>query len=151
MVRNLSLLGHDFELLVDAALAEWNGSADPEALALGGRNLVAHPLADHLTLELGKGEQQAHALGGVERLGDRHERNSILIEQFDQLGEVGERAGEAIDLINHHDGDLAGLRGTSAKDQDTAMTAQNLKHVTFVFERTCAAPVGACSPRSLTP
>ena len=34
-----------------------HGSANPEALALGGRDLVAHPLADHLALELGKGEQ----------------------------------------------------------------------------------------------
>ena len=32
----------------------------------------------------------------------------LLIEQLDQLGEVGERAGEAVDLIDHHDGDLAG-------------------------------------------
>src|ERR1700730_4071144 len=30
-----------------------------------------------------------------------------LIEQLDQLGEGGERAGEAVDLIDHHDGDLA--------------------------------------------
>src|SRR3984893_13806641 len=54
---HLRLLGHHFELLIDAAIAERNGSADPEALALGGRDLVAHPLADHLALELGKGEQ----------------------------------------------------------------------------------------------
>src|SRR6202045_3756529 len=39
---HLRLLGHDFELLVDAAIAERNRSADPEALALGGRDLVAH-------------------------------------------------------------------------------------------------------------
>jgi hypothetical protein len=51
------LRSHDFELLIDAAIAEGNGSADPQALALGGRNLVAHPLADDLALELGKGEQ----------------------------------------------------------------------------------------------
>jgi hypothetical protein len=78
-------------LLVDAAIGERNGSADPEVLALGGRDLVAHPLADHLALELGKGEQHvegepAHAGRGVERLGDRHERDPMLIEQLDQLG-----------------------------------------------------------------
>src|SRR5262245_7261535 len=39
----LCLFGHDFELLIDAAVAERNGSADPEALALRGRDLVAHP------------------------------------------------------------------------------------------------------------
>jgi hypothetical protein len=32
----------------------------------------------------------------------------MLIEQLDQLGEVGKRAGEAVDLVDHHDGDLAG-------------------------------------------
>ena len=32
----------------------------------------------------------------------------MLIEQLDQLGEVGERAGEAIDLVDHHGVDLAG-------------------------------------------
>src|ERR1700720_4205222 len=53
----LCLLGHDFEFLVEAAIAERNGSADPEALAFRGRDLVAYPLADHLALELGKGEQ----------------------------------------------------------------------------------------------
>ena len=54
------------------------------ALAFGGRDLVAHPLADHLALELGKGEhhverEPAHAGNGVERLGDRHERYPMLI------------------------------------------------------------------------
>src|SRR3984893_18644164 len=69
--HHLRLLGHDLELLVDAAIAERHGSADPEALALGGRDLVAHPLADHLALELGNGEQHvegepAHAERSVE-------------------------------------------------------------------------------------
>ena len=112
MVRPSCLLGHDFEFLVEAAIAERNGSGS-EALAFRRRDLVAYPLADHLALELGKGEQHiegepAHAGSRVERLGDRHERNPVLIEQFDQLGEIGERAGKAINLIDHHDGDLAG-------------------------------------------
>jgi hypothetical protein len=32
-----------------------------------------------------------------------------MVKQLDQLGEIGKRAGEAVDLIDHHDGDLAGL------------------------------------------
>ena len=32
----------------------------------------------------------------------------VLIEQFDELGEIGERAGEAIDLVDYHGVDLAG-------------------------------------------
>src|SRR6202795_626730 len=98
--HRLRLLGHHFKLLIDAAIAERNGSADPEALALGGRDLVAHPLADHLALELGKGEQHverepAHAGGGVERLGDRHERDQLFIEQLDNLVNAGQTAVEA--------------------------------------------------------
>ena len=30
------------------------------------------------------------------------------IEQFDQLGEIGQRAGEAVDLVHHYDIDFAG-------------------------------------------
>jgi hypothetical protein len=67
----LRLLGHHDELLVDAPIAERNRPPDPNALALGGRDLVAHPLADHLALELGEREQHiegepAHAARGVE-------------------------------------------------------------------------------------
>ncbi len=32
----------------------------------------------------------------------------MLVEQFDQLGEVGQRAGQAVDLVDHDDVDLAG-------------------------------------------
>jgi DNA-binding XRE family transcriptional regulator len=31
-----------------------------------------------------------------------------LVEQLDQLGEVGKGAGEAVDFMDDHDGDLAG-------------------------------------------
>jgi hypothetical protein len=51
--------------------------------------------------------EPAHAGGGVEGLGDRHEGHAVLVEQLDQLGEVGERAGETVDLIDDHDADLA--------------------------------------------
>jgi hypothetical protein len=52
--------------------------------------------------------EPAHAGGGVEGLGDRHEGHAVLVEQLDQLGEVGERAGETVDLIDDHDADIAG-------------------------------------------
>src|SRR5215211_3403463 len=65
------LLGHEDDLLVDAAIAERKRPTDPNALALGGGDLVTHPLADHLALELGEREQHierepAHAARGVE-------------------------------------------------------------------------------------
>ena len=48
-------LGRDHhDLLVDRRIAERDRTPDPNALALGGRDLVAHPLPDQLPLELGK-------------------------------------------------------------------------------------------------
>src|SRR5690242_21613489 len=46
----LCLLGHDFELLIDAAIAEGNGSADPEALALGGDRKSTRLNSSHMSI-----------------------------------------------------------------------------------------------------
>jgi hypothetical protein len=40
--------------VADAPVAEWHGSADPEALSFGGGDLVPHAFPDHLPLELGE-------------------------------------------------------------------------------------------------
>src|SRR5271166_6138605 len=40
----ICLLRHDLQLLVDAAIAKRRRTADPDALALGGGDLVAHAL-----------------------------------------------------------------------------------------------------------
>jgi hypothetical protein len=45
--------------------------------------------------------QSSHAGRGVERLGDRDERHSMGVEELDQLGEVGERAGQPVDLVDN--------------------------------------------------
>ena len=55
--------------------------------------------------------QPTHAGGGVEALGHRDERDAISVEQLDQLGEVGERAGEPVDLVDHHHIDAPGADG----------------------------------------
>ena len=73
-----SLVLVDDELAVFDVVAERRHAAHPHALLLGGGDLVADPLADHLPLELGKGQQDiqgqpSHAGGGVELLGDRDE------------------------------------------------------------------------------
>ena len=57
-------------------------------------------------LELGKGQQHvegqtAHGGRGIELLGHRHEGDAVGVEQLDQLGEVRERAGQAVDLVDH--------------------------------------------------
>ena len=44
--------------------------------------------------------QSSHAGRCVERLGDRDERHLMGVEQLDQLGEVGERAGQPVDLVD---------------------------------------------------
>jgi hypothetical protein len=39
-------------------------------------------------------------------LGDRHERHALGIEDLDDLGEIGERARQPVDLVDDHDIDL---------------------------------------------
>jgi hypothetical protein len=48
------------------------------------------------------------AAGGIERLGHGHEGHGVLVEQFHQLGEIRQRPGQPVDLVDHHDVDLAG-------------------------------------------
>src|SRR5260370_34036030 len=76
--HGLGLLGYDHELLADAGIAERDRPPDPDAFALGGGDLVAPPLPDHLPLELGEGEQPVerdppHAGGGIAGLSHRAE------------------------------------------------------------------------------
>src|SRR5439155_2685087 len=50
--HRLGLGRHHHDLLIHCRIAERERAADPNALALGGRDLVAHPLPDQLPLEL---------------------------------------------------------------------------------------------------
>src|SRR4029077_16053761 len=97
----------DYQPAIADVVAQGRDSAHPHSLALGGGNLVPDPLARYLALELRERQQDvegkaSHRGGGVELLGDGYERDTIRIEQFDHLGEVGQRAGEAIDLVDDH-------------------------------------------------
>src|SRR5215208_6759070 len=103
---------HHHDLLIHRRVAERDWPPDPDALAFGRRDLVAHPLPDQLPLELGKGQQDVqreppHAGTGVERLGHRHERDRVRLEQLDQLGEIRKRARQPVDLVHHHEVDPA--------------------------------------------
>ena len=76
-----------------------------------GSDFVADPLADDLSLELGKRKQDvqsqpAHRVGRIELLGYRDEVNTIFIEGFHDPGEVHKRAAESIDFVDHHAIDL---------------------------------------------
>ena len=45
--------------------------------------------------------QPPHRRGGVERLRDRDKGDLVAVEHLDQLGEVGQRAAEPVDLVDH--------------------------------------------------
>ena len=108
------LLLIDHQLTVAHVVAERRHAAHPHALLLGCGDLVAHALPDDLALELSKGQQDvqrqpSHAGGGVELLGDGDERHAAAVEDIDELGEVGQRARQAIDLVDHDHVDPARL------------------------------------------
>src|SRR5262249_28523513 len=74
----LGLLVDDGELAILEFVSQRHHSADPQALALGSRHLVANALGGDLSLELRKREQHvqsesAHRGGRVELLGHRDE------------------------------------------------------------------------------
>lgn len=71
-------------------------------------DLVADPLAGDLAFELGKRQQHIerqppHGRGGVERLGDTDKADFASVELLDDPGDVGEAAGQAVDLVDDHD------------------------------------------------
>src|ERR1700733_3438847 len=95
----------DMQRAVLDPVAQREHAAHPHPLLLRSGDLVPDPLARDLPLELGEGQQHierqpSHARRGVERLGHRDEGDAMGIERLDQLGEVGERAGQPIDLID---------------------------------------------------
>src|SRR6266567_8555321 len=105
------LLNHD-DLAVLGGVSQWCDTADPETLALGGGDLVANALRGDFPLELGKRQQDIegqppHRVCRIELLGDRYERHPVAVEQLHELGEVRQRAGQAVDLVNDNDIDLA--------------------------------------------
>src|SRR5262245_10710458 len=56
-LNRLGLGRDDHDLLLHCRIAERDRAADPKALALGGRDLVAHTLPDQLPFKLGKRQQ----------------------------------------------------------------------------------------------
>ena len=110
--RRLALDHHQPAVL--DLVAQRRPAAHPHALLARGRELVPDALADHLALELGEDEQDverqpAHRGRGVELLGDADEGHVVPLEHVDQLGEVGQRAAQAVDLVDHDHVDHPGL------------------------------------------
>jgi hypothetical protein len=95
----------DSHLAIFHGVAKREAASDPDALLLGGCNLVPDALRSNFPFELSKGQenvegQASHGRRGIELLGDRDKRDAMSIEQLDQFGEVGERTGQAVDLVN---------------------------------------------------
>src|ERR1700720_4044832 len=96
----------DDELAVLRLIAKRRHPAHPHPLLLRGGDLVADALADDLALELREGQQNIegqapHRGRRVELLRDRYEGRSLRIEDLDNLGKIGERAGQPVDLVDH--------------------------------------------------
>src|SRR5579875_464698 len=109
--RGLGLV--DDELAILDVVAQRNDAPHPQPFPLRCRDLVADALARDLPLELGEGQkhverQPAHRGRGVELLCHRDGRHALGIKELDDLGEVGEGASEAVDLVDGHDIDFAG-------------------------------------------
>ena len=70
--------------------------------------------SDHFALELGEGRKHvkrepSHRGSGVEGLCHRDGGGPLRAQSFDATGEVGKRAGEAVDLVDDDHADAPGL------------------------------------------
>ena len=106
-------VGHRGEGARLGAVADRDHAAHPQAPRLGGGDLVADALGGELALELAEGQehvqgQLAHRAAGVEGLGDADEGHLRGLEDRDDAGEVGERPGQPVDLVDQDRVDPAG-------------------------------------------
>src|SRR5689334_10101105 len=87
----------DSEAASVGTISNWRRTTHPHAARLGLCDLVADALGGDLALKLREGQQHVqgeptHAVGSAERLRDGDKAGTRLVEGFDQLGEVQERA-----------------------------------------------------------
>jgi hypothetical protein len=73
----------------------------------------SNALGGHFALERGKGQQHIegkspHGTGAVELLGERDQGDAARLERLHDFGEIGQRAGQPVDLVHHHSIELAG-------------------------------------------
>ena len=100
----------DDELVVLFWYIALRHAAHPRALAFRGGGLVADALADDLALELRKGQREPSRVKRptsfvvFEPRGDRNKGGAL--SHFDDLGKIGERAGQPVDFVD--DGGFSG-------------------------------------------
>ena len=95
-------------------VSQHGNAARPFSLAALGGDLVADAFADDLALELGERQQNvqrqsAHRVGRIELLRDRDERHAVVVERLHDPREVEKRTAQAIDLVDDHAVDFAGV------------------------------------------
>jgi len=83
----------DGEGPVLSVVADGYPASHPHSLLFGRGDLVADPLTRDFALELRKGQkdiqgQAAHRRRGIELLGDRDERDTCGVKNFDDFGEI---------------------------------------------------------------
>ena len=110
--RRLGFVDHQLPFAAEIT-ERWN-TAHPDPLLLGGGDLVPNPLGGDLPFKLRERQQDiqhqpAHGGCRVERLGYGDEGAFRLIQPFDQLGEVHQGAGQAVNLVDNHHVDPAGI------------------------------------------
>ncbi len=110
----LGLARIDDQLAVGHVIAEGRIAAHPDALLLGGRELVADTLAGDLTLELGERQQhvQGEAPMEVVVLNDCVTETKVTplrSKHLHQPGKVHQRAAEPVDLVDYDHVDFPGF------------------------------------------
>src|SRR5262249_5433935 len=98
----------DDELAVSRPITERWDATHPHPFSFRGGDLVADAFADDLALELREGQQNIqgqtpHRGRRIELLRDRNEGRAPGIEDLDNLGKIGERTGQPVDLVDDHD------------------------------------------------
>ena len=106
LANEFRVLLNDVKRAVFDPITEWNCATHPDASLFRGSDFVPDTLARNLALELRERKQHvegepSHAGGGVQSLGHRDERDVVFVEQLDELGEVGQRPCQPVDLIDH--------------------------------------------------
>jgi len=85
-------------------ITEWNLATHPHAFSFRSGDLVPNALTGDFPFKLGEGKQDiqrqpTHRGSRIELLGDGDKADTACIECLDDLGKVGQAAGEAVYLI----------------------------------------------------
>jgi len=108
-VGGMTPLGYDAKdrkITVNATEADRVRTIFRSYLKLGSLNLLMADLRERgIVTKLRK--LKTGGCGGIELLGDRNKRHIVPVEQLDELGKIGQGAGQAVYLVNDYDVDFS--------------------------------------------